>query len=289
MALLLLTTGWRLLLLVPGRLYCACAVRIKMAYNDERLLQLDENLSLMLRTTHKNRPERDLSHPVWSFYTRTDTDSEGENGDTESDDEESAVPHETTESPTISSPLPSPSYHSPIGSPVEPPRGSPSPQQQNEQQSEPQQEQNPQPQHSKSKTLPPQAGVTEVWSTSEEEISEDDEVTTPKSRLPERPSPFKRRHRKSLINETASPKQFPLQSGAGGRRSLFSRADVKKLVAGINKEYTYKGSRRDWNKLRLKHDLEHISCMSLKDKWRNLIKYEHVKQNPDGQWILLMD
>uniref|UniRef100_A0A1X7T3C8 Uncharacterized protein n=1 Tax=Amphimedon queenslandica TaxID=400682 RepID=A0A1X7T3C8_AMPQE len=349
-----------------------------MAYNDERLMELDEKLSLMLRTSHKSRPERDLINPVWSFYTRTDTDCEENNPDTESE-AELHIEASSLDSPA-SSPLhsPSSSYHSPMGSPMEPPQGAPSPlggpsplgslspqggtsprggsspKGSPSPQGGPSAQDGPSPQGSPSSQgsaspqglqspqcnlptsphsgppsatasrisssptepmenereetkeqavssspikqrqqerkhpklrKPAESGVTEVWSTSDEDISsEDNEGLTPKSRLPEGPS-YKRRHHRSLINETVSPKQLHLQN----RRSLFSRTDIKNLVAGINRNYTFRGSKRDWSMIRRKHDLMHISCMSLKDKWRNLTKYDHVKQTSDGQWILQMD
>lgn len=313
-------------------------------------MELDEKLSLMLRTSHKSRPERDLIDPVWSFYARTDTDCDEDNADTDSESELHG--NEAPTSPPLSSPS---SYHSaPIGSPMEPPKGGPSPQgtpspqggpsfqgtlspqggpslqstpspqgspptpshsgppsvtaasrvsssptepmehehqetkeesisSPKQQESKREQEQK----HPKLRKLPhSECGVTEAWSTSEEDLSsEDNEEFTPKSRLPERPPSFKRRHRGSLINETASPNHLHLQN----RRSLFSRTDVKNLVAGINKDYTFRGNKKDWSMIRRKHDLMHISCMSLKDKWRNLTKFNHVKQNSDGQWILQMD
>ena len=127
-------------------------------------------------------------------------------------------------------------------------------------------------------------GVAEKWSTSEEEVSDDDddEVSTPKSHLPNRLLPYKKILGRPLLAESESSLIVP-----SGRFTKFTETDIENLIAGMNKNYnTGSAKRTDWNKIKLKHNLNHISSnVALKDKWRNLVKYGHVQQNQEGKWV----
>lgn len=249
-----------------------------MASSDKVELHFERIFAELRKMKAQLRPLKDISHPVWSFYTRIDTDSE----------EEEEGEGETNEEPARDDD----ELHSDKSDQVEETDHEDVNQVEDK---EHQEEPSTSPTEAEEPVkLPrllipkintaPQSGVAEKWSTSEEEVSDDenDEVSTPKSHLPNRLPPYKRKLRRPLLAESESSSIVP-----SGRFKKFTETDIENLIAGMNKNYnTGSAKRTDWNKIKLKHNLNHISSnVALKDKWRNLVKYGHVQQNQDGKWV----
>ena len=251
-----------------------------MASSEKGVLHFEGILAELRKMKVQLRPLKDMSHPVWSFYTRIDTDSEEEEKEGEDETNEERPVHDDDELHSDKSDQVEETDHEDVNQ-VEDKELREEPSTSSTEAEEP--VKLPRLLIPKINTAP-QSGVAEKWSTSEEEVSDDenDEVSTPKSHLPNRLPPYKRKLRRPLLAESESSSIV-----SSGRFTKFTETDIENLIAGMNKNYnTGSAKRTDWNKIKSRHNLKHISSnVVLKDKWRNLVKYGHVQQNQEGKWV----